>query len=133
MNKLRNAPASILIVLFLVATAAVLNFVLGLLLTLTPEVLRGIDHPTTPSGAPTTLVLVAGVACIAFGFVCIWVMQEFLNKSQLALVMIYTLSGVSMIFALFRLPIGFLTIALNLLILWLVRSKSAKQWLSASQ
>lgn len=119
--------------LFLVATAAILNFVLGLLLTLAPEVFKGIEQPTTPSGAPTTFILVAGVACIAFGFVCIWVIQEFLNKSQLALVMIYTLSGVSLSFSMFRLPLGFLSIAVNLLVLWLVRQKSVKQWLSSSK
>lgn len=131
MKKLRNAPASIIAAIGLIVIGAGFNFVMGLVLSLAPEILKGIEHPATPGGAPTKLVLVSGVACIAFGFVCVWVIKELINKSQLALVMVYTLSGINLLFGVFRLPLGFLTIAINLLILFFIRSRSAKHWLTS--
>ena len=130
--KLRNAPTSILIAASLIAIGAVFNFVIGLLLSLAPQSLEGIDVPATPSGAPSQLLLVSGIACIAFGFVFVWILKELFNKSQFAVVMIYTLSIINMLFGLFRMPLGLLTISLNLLVILLIRSNSAKQWLSSN-
>ena len=114
----------------LIALGAAVNFVMGLVLALAPEILKGIEQPATASGAPSKLILISGVACIAIGFVFIWVIRELANKSPLAIVMIYTLSVIAFLFGMFRLPIGLLNIAVILLILFLIRSKSAKQWLS---
>ena len=130
--KLRNAPTSILIAASLIAIGAVFNFVIGLLFSLAPQLLEGIDIPAAPSGAPSQLLLVAGIACIAFGFVFVWILKELFNKSQFAIVMIYTLSIFNMLFGLFRMPLGLVTIALNLLVILSIRSDSAKQWLSSS-
>jgi len=130
--KLRNAPTSILIAASIIAIGAVFNFVIGLLLSLAPQVLEGIDVPATPSGAPSQLLLISGIACIAFGFVFAWILKELFNKSQIAIVMIYTLSIINMLFGLFRMPLGLLTISLNLLVILLIRSFSAKQWLSSN-
>jgi hypothetical protein len=130
--KLRNAPTSILIAASLIAIGAVFNFVIGLLLSLAPQLLEGIDVPATPSGAPSQLLLVSGIACIAFGFVFVWIIKELFNKSQSAIVMIYTLSIINILFGLFRMPLGLLTISLNLSVIFLVRSNSAKQWLSSN-
>ena len=130
--KLRNAPTSILIAASLIAIGAVFYFVIGLLLSLAPQLLEGIDVPATPSGAPSQLLLVSGIACIAFGFVFVWILKELFNKSQFAIVMIYTLSIINMLFGLFRMPLGLLTISLNLLVILLIRSNSAKQWLSSN-
>jgi hypothetical protein len=130
--KLRNAPMSILIATFLISVGAIFNFVIGLLLALAPQLLDGIDESTAPDGAPSQLVLIAGIACIAFGFVFVWIIKELFNKSQFAIVMIYTLSIINILFGLFRMPIGLLTIFLNLLVIFLVRSNSAKQWLGSN-
>lgn len=130
--KLRNAPTSILIAASLIAIGAVFNFVIGLLLSLAPQLLEGIDVPATPNSAPSQLLLVSGIACIAFGFVFVWMLKELFNKSQFAIVMIYTLSVINMLFGLFRMPLGLLTISLNLLVILLIRSNSAKQWLSSN-
>ena len=115
----------------LIAVGAIFNFAIGLVLALAPQLLEGIDAPTAPSGAPNELLVIAGVACIAFGFVFVWVLKEFLNKSAFAIVMIYTLSIINILFGVFRMPLGLVTITMNLLVIFLVRSKSAKQWLSA--
>ena len=131
MLNLRNAPKSIIGVMLVIAVGAVFNFVMGLLLALAPEVLKGIEQPAMASGAPSKLILVSGVACIAIGFVFIWVVKELANKSPLAVVMIYTLSVINILFGMFRLPVGFLNITVNLLLLFLIRSKSAKQWLNS--
>ena len=131
MINLRNAPASILIAAVLVAIGAIFNFVIGLLLSLAPQLLEGIEVPTTPSGAPTQLMLVTGIACIAFGFVFLWIIKELFNKSQFALVMIYTISVINILFGLFRLPFGLLTISLNLIVVFNIRSNSARQWLNS--
>jgi Zn-dependent protease with chaperone function len=130
--NLRNAPISILIAATLIAVGAIFNFVIGLVLSLAPQLLQGIEVPTTPNGAPTQLLVIAGVASIAFGFVFIWILRELFNKSQFALVMIYTLSIINILFGLFRMPLGLVTIGLNLLVIFLVRSNSAKQWLSSN-
>jgi hypothetical protein len=130
--KLRNAPMSILIATFLISVGAIFNFVIGLLLALAPQLLDGIGEPTSPDGAPSQLVLIAGIACIAFGFVFVWIIKELFNKSQFAIVMIYTLSIINILFGLFRMPIGLVTISLNLLVILLVRSNSAKQWLGSN-
>jgi hypothetical protein len=130
--KLRNAPKSILIATVLIALGATFNFVVGLLLSLDPESFQGIDSPTTPEGAPSQLILLSGVACVAVGFVYIWVIKELLDGSQFAIVMIYTLAAINILFGLFRMPLGFLTISLNLIALFMVRTKSAKQWLNSS-
>jgi hypothetical protein len=130
--KLRNAPKSILFAIFLVSLGAVFNFTIGLLLALAPQLLEGIEAPTTPGGSPSQLVLIAGIACIAFGFVFVWIVKELLNKSQFAIVMIYTLSIINILFGLFRMPLGLVTISLNLLVIFLIRSNSAKQWLRSN-
>lgn len=130
--KLRNAPTSILIATFLISVGAIFNFSIGLLLALAPQLLEGVDLSTAPDGAPSQLVLIAGIACIAFGFVFVWIIKELFNKSQFAIVMIYTLSIINILFGLFRMPLGLLTISLNLLVIFLVRSNSAKQWLASS-
>ena len=130
--KLRNAPISILIAATLIAIGAIFNFVIGLVLSLAPQLLQGIEVPTTPNGAPTQLLVIVGVACIAFGFVFIWILRELFNKSQFAMVMIYTISIINILFGLFRMPLGVVTIGLNLMVIFLVRSNSAKQWLSSN-
>jgi len=130
--KLRNAPMSILIATFLISLGAIFNFVIGLLLALAPQLLDGIDESTAPDGTPSQLVLIAGIACIAFGFVFVWIIKELFNKSQFAIVMIYSLSIINILFGLFRMPLGLLTIFLNLLVIFLVRSNSAKQWLGSN-
>jgi|LauGreDrversion2_6_1035139.scaffolds.fasta_scaffold79063_2 hypothetical protein len=130
MLNLRNVPKSIISLMAIIAVGAGFNFVMGLLLALAPEVLKGIEQPATASGAPSKLILISGVACIAIGFVFIWVLKELANKSPLAIVMIYTLLVITTLFGMFRLPIGLVNIAANLLVLFLIRSKSAKQWLS---
>jgi hypothetical protein len=130
--KLRNAPMSILIAIFLISIGAVFYFAIGLLLALAPQLLEGIEPPNTPEGAPSQLVLIAGIACIAFGFVFVWIIKELFNKSQFAIVMIYTLSLINILFGFFRLPLGLLSISLNILVIFLVKSNSAKQWLSSN-
>ncbi len=132
MSKLRNTPPTILVAAVLIAVGAMFNFALGLIFSLTPEILAGIEEPTTTSGAPTQLLIVAGVACIAFGFVFVWILRELFNKSQFVLVMIYALSIINILFGFFRMPVGLITIFLNLLVIFLIRSNSAKQCLSSS-
>lgn len=119
--------------MIIVALGAGFNFAMGLVLSLAPELLQGIEQPTVASGAPTKLILISGVACIAFGFVCVWVVREIINKSSLVLVLVYTLSGINVIFGFFRFPLGLLTILINLLLIFLIRSNSAKQWLDSTE
>ena len=133
MFNLRNAPIPILIAGILIAGGGGFNIVMGLLLSLAPQKLIGIEVTSNAIGAPSQLLLVAGVACLAFGFVFLWVLRELFNKSNSSIVMIYTISIVNILFGLFRLPFGFLTISVNLLVIYLVHTKSAKQWLSSPE
>ena len=133
MFNLRNAPIPILIAGILIAAGGGFNIVMGLLLSLAPQKLIGIEVTSNAIGAPSQLLLVAGVACLAFGFVFLWVLRDLFNKSNSSIVMIYTISIVNILFGLFRLPFGFLTISVNLLVIYLVHTKSAKQWLSSPE
>ena len=130
--KTRNAPASILVTGLLIGLGAVFNFAMGLIFSLAPEDLKAIAVPRTPSGSPPQLLIIAGVACIAFGFVYLWVFKEFFNKSPIAIVLIYTIAAINILFGIFRWPVGLLLIAINLLVIFLVRSNSAKKWLGSS-
>ena len=127
---MRNAPMSILVAAFLISAGAIFNFAIGLILALAPQLLEGIDAAATPSGTPSELLVIAGIACIAFGFVFLWIIKELFNKSQSAIVMIYTVSIINILFGLFRMPIGLLTVLLNLLVILLIRSGTTRQWLS---
>jgi hypothetical protein len=62
----------------------------------------------------------------------LWVFKELFNKSQFAIIMIYTISTINIIFGIFRLPFGLIFVAGNLLTLFLIRSASARKWLSSS-
>lgn len=131
MNKLRNAPASVIAAVLLTALGAGFNFAMGLLLALNPEAFIGIENPETVTGAPSRIVLISGVACIALGFVYVWVLKEMFNKSHFVFVMIYTISGINILFGLFRLPLGLLTISLNLIAILCIRAKSSQQWFAS--
>lgn len=128
--KTRNAPNSILVAAALMTVGAAFNFVLGLVFSLAPEKLKAIEVTRTPSGAPPQSLIVAGIACIAFGFVYLWVFKEILSKSHFAIVMIYTISSINILFGLFRWPLGLIFIAVNLFVVFLIRSDSAREWLS---
>jgi uncharacterized protein YjeT (DUF2065 family) len=130
--KPRNPPASILVVAVLMAFGAVFNFTLGLVFSLAPQLLKAIKVTKTASGAPPQLLIFTGIACIAFGFVFLWVFKELFNKAQFAIIMIYTISTINIIFGIFRLPFGLIFVAGNLLTLFLIRSASARKWLSSS-
>jgi len=129
--KTRNAPMSIVVTALLIGLGAVFNFMIGLLFSLAPEKLRAIEVPRTPSGSPPQLLVVAGVACIAFGFVYVWVFKELFNKSHIAIVLIYTIASINILFGLFRWPLGLIFITLNIFVVFLVRSSSAKKWFSS--
>ena len=129
---MRNAPKSILVTTIMIAIGALFNFSLGLLLSLNPETFPGIEVATTPEGSPIQLILISGIACIAVGFTYIWVLKEMLNRSPFVLVVIYTLSAINILFGLFRLPLGFVTITLNLITVYVIRTRSAKEWLNTS-
>jgi uncharacterized protein YjeT (DUF2065 family) len=130
-TKTRKTPASILVIAVLMAFGAVFNFTLGLVISLAPELLKAVKVTKTASGAPPQLLIITGIACIAFGFVFLWVFKEIFNKSQFAIVMIYTIPSINIIFSIFRWPFGLIFVAVNLLILLLIRSPSARQWLSS--
>jgi hypothetical protein len=130
-KKTRNAPASIWVISALIVGGAVFNFALGLLFSLAPENLKAIDVTKTPTGAPPQLLVLTGVACIALGFVYFWVLKELHDKSHFAVVMIYTLSSINMLFGLFRLPLGLIFISINLIGILLIRSSDAREWLNS--
>lgn len=129
---MRNAPFSIIAIVFFGALAAGFNFLIGLFLALSPDSFIGIDQPESATGVPSRLVLISGVACIAYGFVYVWGIKELLKKSDFVFVLFYTLSGVNILIGLFRLPLGFITIFLNVLAILFMRAKSSKQWFSPS-
>ena len=127
MSNSGTRPLSISLTAFFVVIAAVANFLLGIILVLAIKPLE--FELASGFSKPNQVELVAGISCIIMGFVYIWVIRELLTRSQVAYTLISTVATINILFSLFRFPLGFIPLALNLTALFLIRSKSAKSWI----
>lgn len=127
MSNSGTRPLSISLTAFFVVIAAVANFLLGIILVLAIKPLE--FELASGFSKPSQVELVAGISCIIMGFVYIWVIRELLTRSQVAYTLISTVATINILFSLFRFPLGFIPLALNLTALFLIRSKSAKSWI----
>ena len=129
MSNSGTRPLSISLTAFFVVIAAVANFLLGIILVLAIKPLEFNLESGSGFSKPSQVELVAGISCIIMGFVYIWVIRELLTRSQVAYTLISTVATINILFSLFRFPLGFIPLALNLTAIFLIRSKSAKSWI----
>ncbi|CAB4342272.1 unannotated protein [freshwater metagenome] len=130
MTSSRTRPLPITGIAVLSAVASTFYFVIGVVLVLNPKFDAIGGNSAAALSTPSPFELIAGICCITMGFVYIWIIRELLAKSQIAYVLIQTIVIINILFSLFRLPLGLITLTMNLAVLYFLRTKSSKTWLS---
>ena len=123
-------PAGVTVVALLIFIAAVFNLILGVWMMLAP--IGRNPAITDASGGsyelPGFWLLVNGMLSVLLGLIYLWIGRMTLAGSAGAVVLIQLLAAINIVFALFRLPYGWLALALNILVLILVNTSAAKAW-----
>ena len=130
MTSSRTRPLPVTAIAVITSIAAFFYFVIGVILVLNPKFDAIGGNADAALSTPTPFELIAGLASITLGFVYIWIVREFLAKSQMSFVLIQTLVILNILFSFARLPLGLIPVAMNLSVLYFIHTKSAKSWLS---
>ena len=130
MTSSRTRPLPITGIAVMSAVASTFYFAIGVVLVLNPKFDAIGGNSEAALSTPSPFELIAGISCITMGFVYIWIVRGLLAKSQIAYVLIQIIVTINILFSLFRLPLGLITLAMNLAVLYFLRKKSAKSWLS---
>lgn len=125
-------PVVISVLRLLVGLASAVYISIGIVSAFAPQLYRNNSGITSGNQIPSELELVAAIACLFYGLVGIWSLQELRQKSQTALLLVQTLAILNIIFGFFRFPLGLIFVLANVLALVLTRSKSAKNWVAKS-
>lgn len=128
-------PAGVMIVAALLFLAALFNLALGIWMLFAP---LGANPSITDLGGntmeiPGFYLVINGLLSIVLGFIYFWLMQMTLIGSATAQLIITFFAVINIVFALFRLPYGWAAIVINLLILAMISTKSAKAWFTQTQ
>ena len=128
-------PAGVTFVAILIFLAALYNIGLGIWMIISPIG----SNPTIPGTTdqsgngvqiPGWWLILNGALALLLGLIYLWLGQMTLVGSQSAQVLIQVLCVINIVFALFRLPYGWIGLALNVVILIIVSTGSAKAWFS---
>lgn len=125
-------PGGVTLVWLLVLLAAIVNVIGGIWLLFASFG----DNPslTDVTGAthevPTYLLVISGIMTLILGLLYFWLAGLVNKGSRTAQVVISVLAVLNIIFGLFSLPQGWFSIIINILILILINSGSAKAWFS---
>ena len=125
-----NRPASVAIVAFLVILAAITNIALGVFLFFSSFG----DNPVVTDAAGQThtvgtfYLIINAILSIIMGLIYFWLARITLVGSATAYSLLVILSIINIVFGLFRLPYGWIALALNVLVLILVNIPSARRW-----
>lgn len=120
------------VLLVLVGLASAIYISIGMVSAFAPQLYRNNSGTTSGNQIPSELELVGAIACLFYGLVGIWVLQELRRKSQTALLLVQTLATLNIIFGFFRFPLGLIFILANVSALVLASSNSAKCWVAKS-
>jgi len=133
LNNSPVRPTGVTIVGILIFIAAIYNLIMGVWSILAP---LG-DNPKIPgiqtnSGAPVDYpgwwLIINGLLAIVLGLIYLWLGRLTFAGSQTAQMLIQVLAVINIVFALFRLPYGWIAIIINALILVFVSNSKAKEW-----
>jgi hypothetical protein len=123
-------PGGVTLILALIWLAALVNAALGIWLLLAP---LG-DNPTLTDYAgksqeiPGFWLVMNGILSLLMAFIYVWLARLTNAGSRTALVIIQVFAVLNIVFGLFRLPYGWVSILVNILILVIVNTSSAKAW-----
>lgn len=132
MTKQRSQPAVISALVTLVGCGGVAYIYVGLVSAFAPQLYRGRAGIASGTQIPSVLELVGAIACLFYGFIAIWSLRAIRRKSQLALLLVQSLATLNIIFGLFRFPFGLFFVLLNVSVIVLSRSNTAKNWVTNS-
>jgi hypothetical protein len=131
-TKQRSQPVVISVLVFLVGLGSAVYILVGIVSAFAPQLYRDNSGITSGNQIPSELELVGAIACLFYGLVGIWSLQELRQKSQTALLLVQSLATLKIIFGFFRFPLGLIFVLANILALVLARSNSAKSWVAKS-
>lgn len=125
-------PGGVMVIAALLFVAALFNLWLGILAILAtlgdnPTITdwQGVEH-----SVPGSVLIINGILWLLMGFIYFWIMRLTLVGSASAQLILTFFAVINIVFALFRLPEGWLAIGLNIIVLLLIYTKSAKEWFS---
>lgn len=125
-------PGGVMVIAALLFVAALFNLWLGILAILStlgdnPTITdwQGVEH-----SVPGSVLIINGILWLLMGFIYFWIMRLTLVGSASAQLILTFFAVINIVFALFRLPEGWLAIGLNIIVLLLIYTKSAKEWFS---
>lgn len=125
-----SRPFGVVIVAALVFVSGLFDLVLGAVFMLAPF---ATDPALTnvvgqSQQVPDFFLFVNGLLSFVLGLMYLWLTKMTLIGSQTAYVLVNFLSILNIFFGLFRLPLGWVVIALSGLALVLVNTKAARDW-----
>jgi hypothetical protein len=123
-------PGGVTFVMVLIWIAAVFNAAVGIWLMLAPfgQNPTVSDHLGNAVELPGFWLFVNGALSLLLAFMYVWLARAAGRGLAGAQVIIQALAVINIIFAFFRLPYGWLALALNVAILVIVSGASAKAW-----
>lgn len=123
-------PGGVTLVALLIFIAAIFNLLLGVWMVLAPlgqnPTISDVSGNTVQ--LPTFWLLLNGALSVLLGLIYLWLGRMTMAGSASAQVLIQVLAVINIVFALFRLPYGWIAVAVNGLILLLVSTAKAKAW-----
>jgi hypothetical protein len=125
-------PAGVTFIIVLIWISAFVNAAIGVWLMLAPFGQNPVitDHTGTEFELPGFWLFVNGALSLLLAFMYVWLARASGRGLAGAQVIIQALAVINIVFAVFRLPFGWLALALNVLVLILASTASAKAWFS---
>ncbi|CAB4873388.1 MAG: hypothetical protein F2793_04065 [Actinobacteria bacterium] len=120
-------PFGVLVVAVLIFLAAIFNIVFGFWMMFAPYSITDIGG-NEMTNIPTFYLVMNGILSVILGLMYFWLTKLTLIGSATAHLLISFLAVLNIVFALFRLPYGWLAIALNVVILLIINTSKAKAW-----
>ena len=126
-------PGGVTLVWILILLAALANVIFGGLLMLSalrdkPPTLTDVTGQTHE--VPGYLLVISGLLTLILGLLYFWLAGLVNKGSRTGQVVVSVLAVLNIVFGLFALPQGWFSIIINILILILINSGSAKEWFS---
>ena len=120
-------PFGVLLVAVLIFIAAIFNIIFGLWMIFAPYSITDLGSNEL-TNIPTFYLVMNGLLSVILGLMYFWLTKLTLIGSATAHLLISFLAVLNIIFALFRLPYGWLAIVINLAILLIINTAKAKAW-----
>ena len=130
----QRRPAAVTVLAILIIIDAAFNIVFGAYLMIMSPNAAAFSTITDHAGSALTfsplMLFINGLISFIFGFMLVWLFRITLVGSATAGALINFLAIIDIIFSLFRLPFGWGTILIMVIVLLLANTKQSKAWFS---